>query len=327
MGSFRGRTCRGEPQYALVAMLPSGDQFILSDGRQEAVVCEVGATLRRYAVDGRPVCWGFEEHERCHGGRGQVLAPWPNRLEDGRYEHDGIPGAAALDEPELHNAIHGLVRWIPWTLTQDGPGCVRASCIIHEQPGYPFTVSLSCEYRLRTSGLEVRTTAESLGTRSAPFGLGFHPYLDAGGPVDGACVQVPARRWLVADDRLLPRSEAPVTEGAFEGLCGDGPAPIGARILDDCCTDLQVGADGRWRARFVPAGGPEDAVTLWAEACFGWIMVFTGDTLEPGDRRRALAVEPMTCPPNALRSGEGVVVLEPGTPFEATWGLTPDRLA
>lgn len=308
-------------------MLPSGDQFVLSDGRQEAVVCEVGATLRRYVVDGRPVCWGFGEGERSGGGRGQVLAPWPNRLEDGRYEHDGVAAAAALDEPEHNNAIHGLVRWIGWVVTPLDRGSLRASCVIHDQPGYPFTVRLSCEYRLVPAGLEVHTIAENLGTRSAPFGLGFHPYLDAGGAIDGARVQLPARRHLILDERQLPRGQAPVIGSPLEALCGDDPAPIGDRQLDDCCTELQRDGDDRWRVRFVPRGGPSDAVTLWGEAGFGWLMVFTGDTLGPGDRRRALAVEPMTCPPNALRSGEGLVVLEPGERFEAAWGLAPERLA
>ncbi len=31
----------------------------------------------------------------CTGGRGQILAPWPNRLEDGTYEFAGRVGVAA----------------------------------------------------------------------------------------------------------------------------------------------------------------------------------------------------------------------------------------
>ena len=50
--------------------------------------------------------------------------------------------------------------------------------------------------------------------------------------------------------------------------------------------------------------------------------VFTGDTLEPERRRRGLAVEPMTCPPNAFRTGEGLIVLEPGGSFTGAWGIT-----
>ena len=68
-------------------------------------------------------------------------------------------------------------------------------------------------------------------------------------------------------------------------------------------------------------------MTLWADGRFGWAMVYTGDTLAADDQRRAVAVEPMTCPPNALRTGEGLVSLAPGERLELAWGLSPDRLA
>ena len=51
-------------------------------------------------------------------------------------------------------------------------------------------------------------------------------------------------------------------------------------------------------------------------------MLFTGDLL-PDVSRRSLAVEPMTCPPNAFRSGEGLIRLEPGASFTSSWGIAP----
>lgn len=308
-------------------MLPSGEQYVLSDGRQEAVVCEVGATLRRYDVDGRPVCWGFGEDEMSTGGRGQVLAPWPNRLEDGRYVHDGTVGRAALDEPERENAIHGLVRWIPWRIERLSPVALRASCMLHAQPGYPFSVSIAVDYRLADEGLVVQTDAENVGASRAPFGLGFHNYLHARGSVDACRLRVPARRYLVVDGRMLPRGAEQVAESPLAALCEEEPGTIDARALDVCLTDLAADPDGRWRASFVPEAGEAEAVTFWADERFGWVMVYSGDTLEPAQRRRALAIEPMTCPANAFRSGEGLVVLGPGERFSASWGIAPTRLA
>ena len=68
---------------------PSGAQHAIASGAFAAVVTEVGATLRAFTLDGDPVIDGFDEHELASAGRGQVLAPWPNRLEDGRYDFDG----------------------------------------------------------------------------------------------------------------------------------------------------------------------------------------------------------------------------------------------
>lgn len=308
-------------------MLPTGMQYLLADDRQEAVVCEVGATLRRYEADHRPVCWGFSEDEMSSGGRGQILAPWPNRLEDGEYVYAGVTARAGLDEPERANAIHGLVRWLPWRMERLSEASVRGTCLLHPQPGYPFSIAVVVEYELVEEGLVARTSAENLGGASAPFGLGFHNYLHAGdGRVDRCRLRLPARQHVVVDERLLPQGREAVEGGPFAGVCGVEPGEIGTLVIDDCFTGLEADDDGRWRARFLPAGGEADAVTLWADARFAWAQVYSGDTLEAGQRRGALAVEPMTCPANALRSGEGLVVLEPGETFAAAWGLAPERL-
>ena len=51
-------------------------------------------------------------------------------------------------------------------------------------------------------------------------------------------------------------------------------------------------------------------------------MLFTGDT-RPDVSRRSLAVEPMTCPPNAFRTGDSLIRLEPGQSTTCAWGITP----
>ena len=64
------------------------------------------------------------------------------------------------------------------------------------------------------------------------------------------------------------------------------------------------------------------AVTLWVDESYGYLMLFTGDT-RPDVNRRSLAVEPMTCPPNAFRTGDSLIRLEPGESATAAWGITP----
>jgi aldose 1-epimerase len=57
------------------------------------------------------------------------------------------------------------------------------------------------------------------------------------------------------------------------------------------------------------------------DAAWRWLQVFTGDALPEGRRRRSMAVEPMTCPPNALTDDADVLVLEPGGEWSGTWTL------
>jgi aldose 1-epimerase len=91
--------------------------------------------------------------------------------------------------------------------------------------------------------------------------------------------------------------------------------------MDDAFTDLERGPDGRARVELrdpVSRAG----VDLWVDESYGYLMLFTGDDL-PDVSRRSLAVEPMTCPPNAFRTGEDLLRLEPGERTTSAWGLVP----
>ena len=96
------------------SVLPTGEQFELRLGDQRAVVTEVGATLRSYSVAGREFLDTFADNQISFAGHGQVLVPWPNRIDGGRYTFQGRSHQAPLNEPEKQNAIHGLVRWLNW---------------------------------------------------------------------------------------------------------------------------------------------------------------------------------------------------------------------
>ena len=184
---------------------PSGEQFELSLDDQSVVVTEVGGTLRSYTADGKQVLDGFARDETSSAGRGQILAPWPNRLGDGRYTFEGHAGDAALNEPEAHNAIHGLVRWMPWHLESRSDHAVRLAMVLHPQPAYPWRLELGVQYELTLGGLAVSLEARNGSGVAAPFGVGFHPYLAPGSElVDEAMLTIPAQRWIATDDRGLP---------------------------------------------------------------------------------------------------------------------------
>lgn len=255
---------------------PSGEQYGLSFEAQRVTVVEVGGGLRSYSTGDRDVLDGYAADELCRSGRGQVLAPWPNRIAGGTYDWDGEHYELALSEPKAGNAIHGLVRWASWDAVEREPARIVMTHVLHPQPGYPFTLRLRVEYRLDGDGLGVRTTAENIGDRACPFGVGHHPYIKA-----------PTGR---VDDLVL-----------------DGE-PIGAKVFDD-----PRRVEAPWRIAV-------DDVTVWADDAWKHVQLFTGDPL-PDVARRSLAVEPMTCPPNAFQTGEDLIRLEPGETFAGSWGI------
>jgi aldose 1-epimerase len=299
-----------------MALAASGEQFELRHGERRAIVVEVGAALRRYSVGGRDVVDGFEPDEHADGGRGQPLLPWPNRLRDGRYVWEGETLQLALSDSELGHAIHGLVRWRNWQVLAWEPARLILGLRLFPMAGFPFTLGLTIEYELSDAGLRVCTRAENLGRRACPYGVGFHPYLTLGGVIDAAHLTLPAERMLITDDRLIPISSQPVADTDFDFRA---PREIGTLKLDACFSQLTRDADGNARVRLVD---DEASVTLWLGNAYEYLMVYTGDTLAvEGRRRRGLAVEPMSCAPNAFASGEGLVRLEPAQTHTAEWGI------
>lgn len=277
-------------------MQPSGEQWEIRSGDQHAVVVEVGGGLRAYEAAGVPILDGYGVEEMCAGGRGQNLIPWPNRLAGGRYEFAGRSLQLPITEVSSQSAIHGLVRWANWTLSTAEPDRVRVAYVLHPQPGYPFTLGLEVEYLLGGSGLEVTVMATNLGMDSLPYAAGHHPYLTVGEPT--------------IDTARLRLGATP-------------PRTIGAEHLDTPFKDLD--RDDRGRAWVeMRAGHSDRAVRLWMDRSYTHIMLFSGDTLQDqARRRRGLAVEPMTCAPNALATGEGIITLAPGATHESSWGIVP----
>ena len=296
---------------------PSGEQITIAARDQEAVVVEVGGGLRSYSVGGRELVDGYRADEMSSSGRGQVLIPWPNRLQDGSYEFDGQRHQLSLNEPERGNAIHGLVRWSAWTATEREPHRAVMEHVLYPQPGYPFSLRISIEYTLSDSGLQVRTTATNLGTATCPYGSGAHPYLTLGtATIDSLILRAPGRTVLRSDERGLPTGTEAVEHTEYDFR---KPRQIGSTTFDHAFTDLERDHDGLAHVELRdPDHGTQ--VSLWVDQSYPYVMLFSGDPL-PNVNRRSLAVEPMTCPPNAFRTKDALIRLEPGSSFIGTWGI------
>jgi aldose 1-epimerase len=296
----------------------TGAQYTIESGAYRATVTELGAGLRELVHDGTPLVTSYQADELPPHGAGQLLTPWPNRIDGGTYSFGGAKHQVALSEPAIANAIHGLTRWIPWTRVAQDTDQVTLRSVPHGAQGYPFAVRVDVTYRLAaTSGLYVNVTAENLGSRTAPWGAGAHPYLTVATPTVDECeLTLPADQWLPVDDRGIPTGPprgVPGTEFDFRSS-----RKIGGTRLDHAFTVLHRDADGLARVRLEAAGA---RTALWADTGYRWLQVFTGDPLEPEHRRTALAVEPMTCPPNAFVSGADVIVLQPGESVTCNWGI------
>lgn len=302
----------------MVAALPSGEQWTIKAGDQEAVVVEVGGGLRTYRVAGADVADGYAESELCPACCGQVLAPWPNRIRDGKYSFAGESHQLWLTEPTRHNAIHGLVNWARWRLVDSTDDSATLELEMPAQPGYPWTLLLRTTWTLDATGLRAEHTATNLDATPAPFGFSVHPYVMVGSDgIENLLLQVPARSRLLSDGRQLPIGAARVAGSDFDFT---QPKRIGSAVIDISFGDIVREPDGSSSVSLSTVDGTGSRI--WADAAFGWWQVFTGDTLGAVRARRSVAIEPMTCPPDAFRSGRDLIVLEPGQTWRGSWGIS-----
>ncbi|MDT0213173.1 aldose 1-epimerase family protein [Rothia sp. ARF10] len=294
---------------------PTGEQWHLSVGRDELVVVEVGGGLRSWTRDGVEVLAGFDADEPCSSGRGQQLIPWPNRIRDGRYTEDGVDHQLALTEVDRHNAIHGLVRWAPWRLVARTDSSLTVAHRLFPQQGWDWHLASTTTYAVSPAGLTVTVHVANVGKGTAPFGYGVHPYVAVGeAPMEEVELTVPASSYMEVDDRLLPVRTSPVDDTAYDFRA---KRALAGHTLDTAYTGL-AGEDDRWRITVEPPG--RAPVDLWADAeVFPWAQVFTGSVAG----RRGVAVEPMTCPPDAFNSGDSLLRLGPGEAWTGTWGISP----
>ncbi len=298
----------------------SGRQLTLTGHGYEAVIASVGATLRTLTFEGRDLIVPFGADEVRPGYRGATLAPWPNRVVDGTYSFGGDEHQLALTEPARGHALHGLLAWAEFADRVVEDERIVLVAVIEPQLGYPFRIEVAVEFRLDSDGVNQTVTARNIGADAAPWGTGPHPYLVGGdGRVDDWTLTLPASEVLtVTPDRLSPVAVEAVDQHPEWDF--REPRRIGDVFIDHAFTEISR-AEGVAEVRVVAADGRGVALS-WDERC-PWVQVHTADLpADAANSRIGLAVEPMTCPPDAFNSTVDLIVLDPGSEAAASWRFT-----
>ena len=296
-----------------------------------AAISPIGASLVRFSVGDRPIVVPMNAFD------GAVLAPWPNRIDGGRFDFAGDSHQLPITEPERNTALHGLVADVEWSVVERTESTVSLEYALEPTEGYPFEFSLQVDFELAEAELRMRARALNTGSAPAPFGFGFHPWLSggAGELVDEAQLVIPAARWYETNERLIPTGVRPFDDGTAVPadhvsddsacmVCKDFRALrlIGGTVLDDAFGQPRRGDDGWSRARL--KGTDLREVVVGMGPGFRTWQACTGDGLDEDLARRAIAIEPMTCPPNAFAAGEAGVdfdVVAPGDELVVEWSI------
>jgi len=304
------------------ATSPTGAQILLEHGEGasavRAVVTGIGAGLRSLTVGGIDIIQGFAADAEVPYCANQVLIPWPNRVRDGRWSFNGQQFQLPLNEPDLHNAIHGFLLSEPHEVVETTPNSVTLRATIAPSDGYPWELLVETRYGLSDAGVAVTHRITNNGATAAPAAVGAHPYPRIGDvPTEDLVVTVAAATRVVVDERLNPLGKEAVGGTRFDLRDGQ---KVGDFDLDTAYTDIAPLADG---TRVMRATAPDGrSVSVWGDHNFVQCQVFNTDAFPSADGPTwALALEPTTAPPNALASGEDLHLIEPGDTWELTWGI------
>lgn len=304
----------------------SGTQHLLRSGDVEACIASVGASLRTLTHAGRDLVVPFAAGEVRPAYRGATLVPWPNRVVDGRYVFGGEEYRLALTEPARGHALHGLAAWLDYSAIDKGSDHVTLAAVVEAQDGYPWRVRVETRFALDAGGLTQTVTAFNESDTPAPYGTGPHPYLVAGdGRVDDWTFELPAAEVLhVTQDRLAPTELRAVEADDPSRFDYRAARLIGTAEIDHAYTGLIRDADGLATVRVTDADGRGVAMT-WDAAC-PWVQVHTADRPGLSGHRVGLAIEPMTCAPDAFNADRypydaGLQTIEPGESLSASWTI------
>lgn len=264
-----------------------GKTIHLQAGNFQAKIVTVGAGLAELTHLGRHIVIPHKPEEMPLAHLGKVLVPWPNRVADGCYQHNGKTFQLAVNDPVSHTAIHGLLAWRDWQINQLSNTEVSLTIFLPPSYGYPFALVSEVIYRLEAdSGLHVIIRTQNVGDEIAPYGAGAHPYLTC---------------------NLHPIDDCELTLPASEETCDERDFTTQRRIAQSTIdhTFRAMPPDAEWEVRIT---SPSQNMSTFLRSHQPWLQVYTGEKLA----RRGLAVEPMTCPPDAFNSGISLIHLAPG---------------
>ncbi|THG35784.1 aldose epimerase [Glaciibacter flavus] len=300
---------------------PTGEQHELRSespaGELRAIVTELGASLRLVSVGDVEIVQSYAEDAPTPSCAGVVLVPWPNRIPDGRWDDGGVERQLAITEPPKNNAIHGLLRYSPYTVAAHSDASVTLEAPVFPQLGYPYHLDTSVTYELVDDGITVTHTLRNLGEGEAPVAVGTHPFLTIGDlSAADLTVRVAADTHIDVDERLNPTGTTAVNGTRFDLREG---VKVGAVDLDDAWADVHI-VDGRSSHSITADDGR--SVAMWADEHFGYVQVYNTDAFPGQDGAVwAVAVEPMTGPANSFNSGAGLHRLAPGASWTVRWGI------
>ncbi|MCV5674736.1 aldose-1-epimerase, partial [Escherichia coli] len=200
-----------------------------------------------------------------------------------------------------------------WQISELTATSVTLTAFLPPSYGYPFMLASQVVYSLNAhTGLSVEIASQNIGTVTAPYGVGIHPYLTCNlTSVDEYLFQLPANQVYAVDEHANPTTLHHVDE---LDLNFTQAKKIAATKIDHTFKT----ANDLWEMTITH---PQQALSVSLCSDQPWVQIYSGEKLQ----RQGLAVEPMSCPPNAFNSGIDLLLLESGKPHRLFFNIYGQR--
>jgi galactose mutarotase-like enzyme len=200
-----------------------------------------------------------------------VMAPWPGRLANGRFEWRGRP--LQLARTHGRHAIHGLTWNRPWSVEA---ASATAATLAVELPRDEWPMGGRVRQRVLLTPTGVRLEAQIEADEPMPAALGWHPW-------------------------FLRRGDPRLRVDASSYQLTEGMVPTGSSASVRGRTDLRAGpALGRRRLDIAYLGARSPAVVTWPDLELSLEFEPAPAPLVVYTPRDTFCVEPLTAPPNSL---------------------------
>ncbi len=248
---------------------------------------------------------------------GVLMAPWPNRLEDGQWQFQGENLSTPINDPTGNNANHGLAFDKEFEIKSDGSANVTYATSLRNEACYPFDVQVQLSYLIANEGLAIEISAINYENFAVPFATGVHPYFVCD---EDSLLELQARKFVQKDARSLPAAEIDINDSR---VVRKGSNRIQDLHIDDCVFDFDAGAKSEICTELIHSSR-NLRVKLVQSKDLNHLMIFKyQDQLN----RTLLALEPQSAKANALRLEPARHLLPAGESKQYQISITAEELA
>ena len=242
--------------------------------------------------------------------RSAKLSPYPNRIRKGKYSFGGNEYQFNCNFPQEGNSIHGIVYNKSFQVVKaecEGEKALLVMALDYDgtEEGCPFHYKLTVEYFIEPNKLKCKTIIRNTDSKKIPIGDGWHPYFTLAKQIDELQLQLP-ESFVLSDNELV----SGINHSYFYS-----PKKIGSGHFDTC---FKL-SENKIRGEITLTDAENNfSLSVWQECGenkYNYFQLYTPPS------RKSISIEPMTCPPDAFNSKEGLMILEPGQEIELSFGF------